>query len=137
MRRMNNSRVNFKHHGSVPSAMDLEQFRADVATFLTDATQLIFAVDFNSIDMTDLVVQQGTVDRLRDAEVHASRGGYYEALGLMSKAFDELLDDYANRKRTRTGGSPYSWWPPDGIRATPQSLKRRGMIPLFLDGHRR
>jgi hypothetical protein len=27
MRRMNNSRVNFKHHGSIPSATDLDQFR--------------------------------------------------------------------------------------------------------------
>src|SRR6266568_2878239 len=49
MRRMNGSRVNFKHHGSIPSAMDLDQFRGDATTFFTDATPAVFAADFTSI----------------------------------------------------------------------------------------
>jgi hypothetical protein len=111
MRRMNNSRVNFKHHGSIPSATDLEQFRGDVTTFLTDATQLVFGADFLSLDMIDLVTQQGALTRLRDAEKHADLGDYTEALAQLSEAFDELLNDYAGRKRTASGSTPYTFGP--------------------------
>jgi hypothetical protein len=111
MRRMNNSRVNFKHHGSIPSATDLEQFRADVTTFLTDATQMIFQADFARLDMIDLVTQQSALEKLRDAEAHAGQGDYTEALALLSEAFDGLLDDYAGRKLAANGSSPYTWLP--------------------------
>lgn len=112
MRRMNNSRVNLKHHGSIPSDADLEQFRADVTTFLTDATQLVFQADFTRIDMVDLVTQQDAADKLRKAETQAGQGDYVEALATLSEAFDGLLDDYASRKIGLNGGSPYAWGPP-------------------------
>jgi hypothetical protein len=115
MRRMNNSRVNFKHHGSIPSAMDLEQFRGDVTTFLTDTTQLVFGADFLTLDMTDLVTQQSALTRMRDAERHASLGDYTEALAQLSEAFDELLSDYADRKRRAPGSSPYTFGPEHGF----------------------
>jgi hypothetical protein len=116
MRRMNNSRVNFKHHGSIPSATDLEQFRGDVTTFLSDATQLVFAADFLNLDMIDLVTQQDAVTRLRQAEEHAGRGDYTEALALLSEGFDDLLSDYAGRKRTASGSTPYAFGPEHGSR---------------------
>lgn len=110
MRRMNSSRVNFKHHGSIPSAQDLAQFQADVTTFLTDATKLVFQADFAGIDMVDLVTQQDVAAKLREAETQAQQGGYHQALALLSEAFDGLLDDYADRK-IGANGSPYRWWP--------------------------
>lgn len=73
MRRMNNGRVNFKHHGSIPSATDLDQFRGDVTTFFTDATRAVFGADFTSIDMTDLVTQQEALDKIRDAETRSGQ----------------------------------------------------------------
>jgi hypothetical protein len=112
MRRMNNTRVNFKHHGSIPSGADLEQCRADVTTFLTDATQLVFQADFSSVDMADLVTQPEVVRLLRQAEAHAGHGDYTEALALLWEAFDLLVDDYASRKRTADGTSVFTWWPP-------------------------
>jgi hypothetical protein len=48
MGRMNNTRVNYKHHGSFPSATDLDQFRGDVTTFFTDAPQAVFGADFTT-----------------------------------------------------------------------------------------
>jgi hypothetical protein len=119
MRRMNNSRVNFKHHGSIPSATDLEQFRADVTTFFTDATQMVFAVDFTSLDMVDLVTQQDAMNRLHRAENYAGQGDYTEALAVLSEAFDALLRDYASRKVQVHGSSAYTWWAPSGILAGP------------------
>lgn len=136
MRRMNNSRVNFKHHGSIPSPTDLEQFRADVMTFLTDATQMVFAADFMSMDMIDLVAHESTLERLRAAETHVGAGDYFAALALISDAFDALLDDYADRKRDRTGKSAYSWWPPASADAAPP-LKMRDHDPELLRRTRR
>ena len=107
MRRMNRSRVNLKHHGSIPSATDLDQFRGDVMTFLTDATQMVFAADFHSLDMLDLVTQQSALTLLRDAEAQAAQGDHTEALALLSEAFEDLLRDYANRKRGSGYPSPY------------------------------
>jgi hypothetical protein len=115
MRRMNNSRVNFKHHGSIPSATDLDQFRGDVTTFFTDATRAVFDADFTSIDMTDLVTQQQALDKIRNAETHAGRSDYTEALALLSEALDDLLDDYTNRKRAFWGKSIFCFGPEDGF----------------------
>ena len=112
MRRMNNSRVNFKHHGSIPSDADLQQYRADVTTFLTDGTQLVFQADFSSVDMADLVTQPEVAGLLRQAQARAGQGDYTEALALLWEAFDLLVDDYASRKRTADGTSVFTWWPP-------------------------
>jgi len=111
MRRMNNSRVNFKHHGSIPSATDLDQFRGDTTTFFADATQAVFAADFSRIDMTDLVTQPGALAKIRDAETQVGRDDYVEALALLSEALDHLLDDYADRKRTSRGATAFSFGP--------------------------
>jgi hypothetical protein len=116
MHRMNKSRVNLKHYGSIPSTSDLEQFRADVTTFLTDATQMVFAADFASLDMIDLVTQQSTLERLREADVSAAQGKYQLALMQLHVEFDRMLDDYADRKRNANGVSPYKWWPPQRTR---------------------
>ena len=115
MRRMNNSRVNFKHHGSIPSATDLEQFRGDVTTFFTDATQTVFAADFTGIDMTDLVTQQDALAKIRDAETHARQDDYPVALALLSQALHGLLHDYADRKRTSENTTAFSFGPEQGL----------------------
>jgi tetratricopeptide (TPR) repeat protein len=110
MMRMNRGRVNLKHHGLIPSAPDLEQFRADVTTFLTDSTQVVFNVGFSSIDMIDLVPQPNVLTLLRSAETQAGQGDYTDALGYLSQAFDDLLRDYAARKQGTGQFSPYTLW---------------------------
>jgi hypothetical protein len=115
MRRMNRSRVNLKHHGLFPSPTDLEQFKGDVTTFLTDATTMVFKVDFLSLDMIDLVTQPNALSLLRSAETQAGQGDHTEALALLSEAFEELLRDYADRKQATDTSSPYTLWK-QGIR---------------------
>jgi hypothetical protein len=115
MRRMNKSRVGLKHHGLFPSPTDLEQFKGDVTTFLTDATKMVFKVDFLSLDMIDLVTQPNALSLLRSAETQAGQGDHTEALALLSEAFEYLLKDYADRKQRTDESSPYTLWP-RGIR---------------------
>jgi hypothetical protein len=108
LRRMNKLRVILKHNGSFPSATDLQQARGDVATFLLDATRLVFDLDYSTLNLIDLVPQAPTIARLRQAEAEASKQDYVEALAVLGEAFTELLDDYAARKRGH-GDGPYDF----------------------------
>jgi hypothetical protein len=110
MRRMNNLRVNLKHHGSFPSGSNVQQAKADVATFLLDASRLVFDVDFTTLDMIDLVTQADAAEKLREADAQARAGDHVEALAWLRQAFDGLLKDYAARKRSGGNGmSPYDF----------------------------
>jgi len=110
MRRMNKSRVNFKHHGSIPSATDLDQFRGDVTTFFTDAPGPCSArTSRHRHDRPRH--QQAALTRIRDAETHASQGDYAEALALMSEALDDLLDDYADGNRAHWSTTSFTFLP--------------------------
>ncbi|BFO19578.1 hypothetical protein SHKM778_59660 [Streptomyces sp. KM77-8] len=73
MERMNKLRVNLKHHGAVPSPTDIDQVRADVLTFFTDATPIIFGGSFTQIDMIDLVSRPQTVKFLQFAQSCADK----------------------------------------------------------------
>ncbi|MFD4524230.1 hypothetical protein ACFWP7_09970 [Streptomyces sp. NPDC058470] len=94
MERMNKLRVNLKHHGSVPSTTDITQVRADVLTFFTDATPLVFGGDFTRIDMIDLVNRQETVMFLQYAQTCVDKGDLLQAMAGLAIAFDELIDHY-------------------------------------------
>jgi tetratricopeptide (TPR) repeat protein len=109
MARMNKLRANLKHHGSIPSVSDLEQLRADVTSFLADSTSLVFGADFEHLKLTDLITQVETRRLVELAEAHAKKGEYVEALGELSKAFQVLLQDYAERKRIGDSATPYTF----------------------------
>jgi hypothetical protein len=55
MDRMNRLRIELKHRGTIPSRTAIEQARGDVTTFFTDATPLVFSIDFARIDLIDVV----------------------------------------------------------------------------------
>jgi len=43
---MNKARVALKHHGTFPSRLDIESFRASTASLSEDNTPLVFGVSF-------------------------------------------------------------------------------------------
>ncbi|MDV9188464.1 hypothetical protein R6L23_09595 [Streptomyces sp. SR27] len=100
MERMNKLRVNLKHHGAVPSPTDIDQVRADVQTFFTDATPIVFGGLFTQIDMIDLVTRQQTVEFLKFAQICADRGDLPQAMAALSIAFRKMLDHYTETRRS-------------------------------------
>ncbi|MFJ1588618.1 hypothetical protein ACIOC1_35520 [Streptomyces sp. NPDC088197] len=110
MERMNKLRVNLKHHGAIPSPTDIAQVKADVTTFFTDATQLVFGGSFTEIDMIDLVTRVETVQLLQDAHTHALVGDFPSAMAGLRIAFTELIDHYTEH-RTRGARSPFRFGP--------------------------
>ncbi|MFJ9988099.1 hypothetical protein ACIQUD_29510 [Streptomyces globisporus] len=97
MNRMNNLRVAFKHHGTFPSKTAIEQSRSDTVTFFTDAVPLVFGIDFESVDMLNLVAHPQVATTLRAAQGHADKGNLPMAMAGLMIAFIELLDHYGER----------------------------------------
>ncbi|MGW4413083.1 hypothetical protein ACWEJ6_54700 [Nonomuraea sp. NPDC004702] len=109
MDRLNRLRVDLKHHGAIPGPSAIEQASADVNTFFTDNTPLIFGIDYDDINMIGLVTQGTARDKLHAADGHAQAGDYVEALSYLREAFEWLLEDYASRKRIDFNTSAFSF----------------------------
>jgi hypothetical protein len=107
MKRLNNARVAFKHHGTLPSKLDIEAFRATTTAFFEDNTPLIFGESFSIISLCDVVRPDAARNRLKIAETALEKKNLNEALSNAAIAFREMLEDYENRKRDRFGNSQF------------------------------
>ncbi|MBD0675487.1 hypothetical protein [Streptomyces sp. CBMA156] len=94
MERMSKIRGHLKHSGVIPSADSIDQVRADVTTFFTDATLLVFGGDFQRIDMADLLTDVATIELLRHAQKHADKDDIPAAMAGLRLAFYAMLDSY-------------------------------------------
>jgi len=54
MRRLNKARVALKHHGTFPSDLDIESFRASTTSFFQDNTRLVFSVTLEEVSLIEL-----------------------------------------------------------------------------------
>lgn len=113
MERLNDVRVKFKHHGIAPSRSAIEQFRGDTTTFFTDATPLVFGVNFGNVDMASLVTRVETARTLADAQTHADAGDLPAAMAGLMIAFTEMIAYYSGQQ---PGGqeSPFRFGPTIG-----------------------
>jgi len=107
MRRLNKSRVALKHHGTLPSKLDIEAFRASATNFFEENTPLVFGIEFSSISMVNLVKCTEARSSLEEASRLIEEGRAEDALDKIAIAFAQLVDDYEDRKRTRFGRSPF------------------------------
>lgn len=65
IRRLNDARVSLKHHGNLPSKLDIEGFRASALNFFEDNTPIIFGVSFKEISLVELVQCVESKDSLK------------------------------------------------------------------------
>ena len=96
MDRLNRRRVDFKHHGNLPSTESLARACADVSTFFEENTPLVFGIDYDVIDMTDLIPQAATRALLKQATTEESTGNRTEAMALLADAFENLFYQHAD-----------------------------------------
>ncbi len=96
MDRLNRRRVDFKHHGNLPSTESLARACADVSTFFEENTPLVFGIDYDVIDMADLIPQAATRALLKQATTEESAGNRTEAMALLSDAFENLFYQHAD-----------------------------------------
>lgn len=107
MRRLNKARVALKHHGTLPSKLDVEAFRGTITNFFEDNTPLIFGIPFAGISLIDFVQPDEAREHLKEAEILLNDGKLPEALDKVALAFQKMLDDYEVRKLDRFHRSPF------------------------------
>jgi len=107
MKRLNNSRVALKHHGTLPTKLDVEAFRASVINFFEDNTPLVFGIKLGNISMVNLVKYKAVKTRLKQAEVYKAESELEKAMVEIAIAFEQLVDCYEASKRSQFGRSPF------------------------------
>jgi hypothetical protein len=107
MKRLNQARVSLKHHGLQPDERDLRDFADGVGRFLTDATPMVFGIDFETVSLIDFVQSIEAREQLRQAQAALSAKEVVRGLEACAVAFDALVADFEKRARDERHGSPF------------------------------
>lgn len=107
MRRLNDTRVSLKHHGTLPSTLTIEGSRASVTNFFEENTPLVFGIEFGSISMTNLVKCAEARSSLEEASRLIQEGKPEDAIDKIAVAFVQLVGDYEKSGQTWYGHSPF------------------------------
>ena len=111
MQKVNKARVALKHHGIEPAAQTIERCRTAVRGLVQDECPRLFGVEIEEVGLAEFIgspVARGLVDaaeskwKMQDDPLAVS-----EAFADLAEAFDELIQDYAGRKRTAGGRSVF------------------------------
>lgn len=112
MERLNKARVNFKHYGTPASKTAITgDFKVSVTNFFEENTLTVFGINFSEISLLELVSNQKTKDDLKKAEELLNQNKLEESLDKVALAFQELINDYEDKKRDKWGYSPFSVGP--------------------------
>jgi hypothetical protein len=131
VRRLNNARVALKHDGILPPKFEIDALRASVTSFFETNTRLAFGLEFRSVSMLNLVQCKEAKASLDEADKLIVEDKYEDALDKIAVAFNQLIDDYEDRKRTQFGQSPFFFGEPVGFVST--SLRESGDLEAFAD----
>lgn len=110
MRRLNSARVALKHHGTQPSKLDIEAFRASATNFFEENTLIVFDIEFSDVSLIELVQYEDARNNLKEAEGLLKDNKIEDTLGKVAIAFTQLIDDYESRKRGQFGRSPFFFY---------------------------
>ena len=91
MQNLNNKRVALKHHGEIPSSLDIEIARANTTEFFQLNTPVFFDIEFSEISQTSLLKYASVAEWLNKAYDAHNKGAFVESICLSHVAFQELL----------------------------------------------
>ena len=109
MRRLNKSRVSLKHHGTLPSKLDIDSFRGSATAFFQENSPIVFGIEFGSVSLASLVVCTEARTNLQEATELMKGGKFNDAIDKITTAFLKLINDYEARKEAWFGRSPFSF----------------------------
>lgn len=107
MRRLNKARVALKHHGTLPSKLDIDDFRVNATNFLKENTPIVFGIQLHDVSLIELVQYEKARDYLKEAEKSLKEDEREDALDNVACAFEELIRDYESTKMGEFGRSPF------------------------------
>ena len=96
MTNLNSKRINLKHYGTLPSKLDVEISRTNVADFFEQNTPIFFNVQFSEISLICLIKYNSVKDYLNKALSDLSSNKYKESITNSQIAFKELMWCYEN-----------------------------------------
>ena len=118
MRRLNKARVALKHHGTLPSKLDLEAFRAATVGFFADNTPLVFGVELAEVSMVEFVQPEKARNHLAMAQQATKESELEVARENVALAFYFMVSDYEDRKRYGFYRSPFDFGEGTGLRSS-------------------
>lgn len=107
MRRLNSARVELKHHGTLPSKLAIEGFRANAINFFEENTPILFGIGLSDVSLIELVQFEDAKKNLKEAEYLLNQSKIEDALDKVALAFEQLIRDYEMRKMGEFGRSPF------------------------------
>lgn len=102
MRSLNRARVNLKHHRTLPSKLNIDEYRTTITIFFNENIPKIFGIDFGFISMVDLVSYKKTKLKLLAAQNSMQNGNANEAIIEISESFIALFHDHAQTTQIRS-----------------------------------
>lgn len=107
IRRLNNARVAFKHHGILPPHSEIQSFRMSCGSFLEENTPMLFGVELSAVSLIDFVFPGESRDCLKSALENKDKGEPSLALADVAKAYFLMLEAFEGRGQDTFEGSPY------------------------------
>jgi len=107
MKRLNQARIDLKHHGIIPSKLDIESFRAITQAFFDENCLTIFQIDFDNISLIDLIKFERPRDLLKKAKDDFDKNLIKESLNNLALSFEYLILDYEESKKDKLYRSPF------------------------------
>ena len=107
MRRLNRARVALKHHGTMPSKLDIEAFRGSTTNFFEDNTRIVFGIRFTDISLVDLVQCKDAKNNLKEAGQMLKKNKIEDALNKAALAFYQVIDHYESKTADQFGRSRF------------------------------
>lgn len=101
MKRLNNARVALKHHGTIPSKLDLNFFQGITTSFFNENCESAFNVLFSSISMIDLIDDLEVRANLKEAKQCFDSNENLKAAEMVTIAFEKMIDKYEQNKLVR------------------------------------
>jgi len=109
MNKLNKARVNLKHHGIIPSKIDIEAFRIMVLDFFEENYPAFFNIDFKNVSLIDLLKNEKAKIKLKEAEESFTKNLVEECIKSLATSFGYLINDYESNKIDKSYQSPFEF----------------------------
>jgi mRNA-degrading endonuclease HigB of HigAB toxin-antitoxin module len=109
MNRLNKTRVNLKHHGVIPSKLEIDEYRTLTATFLSENYLLIFNVEFDDISLIDMIKYEQSKCHLKQAQKYYFDDNPQDSLVNIAISFSYLIKEYEDSFRGKRYISPFNF----------------------------
>lgn len=108
MSSLNSKRVNLKHYGTLPSKLDIEISRANVADFFEQNTPIFFGIQFNEISLISLIKYDSVREYMGKSLLKMSSEQFKESITNSQIAFKELMACY-EEENTKDYHNPFNF----------------------------